>query len=151
MGQARDPQETGALFRRRPTLEQLNATAEGTMAARLGIEVTEIGSDFLRGRMPCDERTRQPFGLLHGGASATLAETLGSIAGNLCLDSDRFLAVGMEINANHLRPVTRGQVTGTARAVHVGRHTQVWDIQIEDEDGRMSCVSRLTLAVIPKQ
>ena len=150
MGQAQAP-DGGGIFLRRPTLDALNAQATDTLAGRLGIEITELGVDFLRGRIPCDERTRQPFGLLHGGASAALAETLGSLAGNLCLDGERFLAVGMEINANHLRPVTRGLVTGTARAVHIGRHTQVWDIQLEDEDGHMTCVSRLTLAVIPKQ
>ncbi len=139
------------MFKRRPTLEQLNQQGAGTLAEALGIRITELGEDFLRGTMPCDERTRQPYGLLHGGASVALAETLGSLAGNLCLDGDRFLAVGLEISANHLRPVTRGGVHGTARAIHVGRQTQVWDIRIEDDEGRMSCISRLTLAVIPKQ
>lgn len=150
MGRADAPAGAG-LFQRRPSPEALNRAAEGTLSAALGIRIDELGADYLRGSMPCDERTRQPFGLLHGGASAALAETLGSIAGNLCLDSERYLAVGMEINANHLRPVTRGMVTGTARAVHVGRKSQVWDIHIEDADGRLSCVARLTLAVIPKQ
>jgi 1,4-dihydroxy-2-naphthoyl-CoA hydrolase len=139
------------MFKRRPGLDQLNAQGEGTLSAALGMTITELGDDYIRGSMPCDERTRQPFGLLHGGASVALAETLGSIAGNLCLDNDRFLAVGLEISANHLRPVTRGAVIGTARAIHVGRNTQVWDIRIEDEEGRMTCISRLTLAVIPKQ
>ena len=139
------------MFKRRPGLDELNAQGAGTLSAALGMTITELGEDFLRGSMPCDERTRQPFGLLHGGASVALAETLGSIAGNLCLDNDRFLAVGLEISANHLRPVTRGTVIGTARAIHVGRNTQVWDIRIEDEEGRMTCISRLTLAVIPKQ
>lgn len=139
------------MFKRRPGLDELNAQGAGTLSAALGMTITELGEDYLRGSMPCDERTRQPFGLLHGGASVALAETLGSIAGNLCLDNDRFLAVGLEISANHLRPVTRGTVIGTARAIHVGRNTQVWDIRIEDEEGRMTCISRLTLAVIPKQ
>ncbi|MCK7592250.1 hotdog fold thioesterase [Pseudomarimonas salicorniae] len=139
------------MFKRRPTLEQLNAQRQGTLVDALGIQITALGDDFIRGSMPCDERTRQPFGLLHGGASVALAETLGSMAGNLCLDNERFLAVGLEISANHLRPVTRGSVHGTARAIHVGKQTQVWDIRIEDDDGRMSCISRLTLAVIPKQ
>lgn len=139
------------MFKRRPPLDELNQQGAGTLAESLGIRITELGEDFLRGTMPCDARTRQPFGLLHGGASVALAETLGSLAGNLCLDSDRFLAVGLEISANHLRPVTSGAVHGTARAIHVGRQTQVWDIRIEDDEGRMSCISRLTLAVIPKQ
>lgn len=139
------------MFKRRPTIDLLNQQSAGTLAEALGITITELGEDFLRGSMPCDPRTRQPFGLLHGGASVALAETLGSMAGNLCLDNERFLAVGLEISANHLRPVTRGSVHGTARAIHVGKQTQVWDIRIEDDDGRMSCISRLTLAVIPKQ
>ena len=116
------------------------------MIAALGIEITELGDDFLRGRMPVDARTRQPYGLLHGGASVALAETLGSMAGNLCLQQGQ--AVGLEINANHLRAATRGWVTGTARPLHVGRTTQVWEIRIEDDAGRPTCVSRLTLAVV---
>ncbi|MBD8526749.1 hotdog fold thioesterase [Pseudomarimonas arenosa] len=139
------------MFRRRPTLAELNAQCAQTLSAALGMEVTELGEDFIRGRMPCDERTRQPFGLLHGGASVALAETLGSLAGNLCLDNEQQIAVGLEISANHLRPVTQGAVLGVARPIHVGRNTQVWDIRIEDEEGRMTCISRLTLAVIPKQ
>ncbi|GIX35047.1 MAG: hypothetical protein KatS3mg126_0826 [Lysobacteraceae bacterium] len=139
------------MFRRRPDLDELNRQRIGTLVDALGIRITELGEDYIRGSMPCDERTRQPFGLLHGGASVALAETLGSIGGNLCLDGERFLAVGLEISANHLRPVTRGHVHGTARPVHVGRQTQVWDIRIEDDEGRMTCISRLTLAVIPKQ
>ena len=99
--------------------------------------------------MPVDARTVQPYGLLHGGASVVLAETLGSSAGNLCLDTRVQMAVGLEINANHLRAVRQGVVTGTARALHVGRSTQVWEIRIEDERARAVCVSRLTLAVVP--
>lgn len=139
------------VFRTPPDIARLNAHARGTMLASLGIEYTEAGPDFLRGRLPVDERTRQPYGLLHGGASVALAETLGSAAGNLCLDSDRSVAVGLEISANHLRPVTSGWVIGTARPIHLGRSTQVWDIRIEDEAGHQTCVSRLTLAVVPKQ
>ena len=139
------------MFKSRPDLETLNAHAGDTMVSTLGIEFTELGADFLRGRMPVDARTRQPYGLLHGGASVSLAETLGSLAGNLCLDQSRSVAVGLEISANHLRQVTRGHVIGTARPIHLGRSTQVWDIRIEDEEGRMVCVSRLTLAVVPKQ
>ena len=139
------------MFKTRPDLDTLNGFARDTMAGNLGIEFTELGPDYLRGRMPVDERTRQPFGLLHGGASVALAETLGSLAGNLCLDQSRNVAVGLEISANHLRQVTRGDVVGTARPTHLGRSTQVWDIRIEDDGGRMVCVSRLTLAVVPKQ
>lgn len=138
------------MFRIPPDPAQLNAHSRGTLGERLGIEFTEAGADFLRGRMPVDERTRQPFGLLHGGASVALAETLGSAAGNLCIEDERSVAVGLEISANHLRPATSGWVTGTARPVHLGRTTQVWDIRIEDEAGRMICISRLTLAVVPK-
>jgi uncharacterized protein (TIGR00369 family) len=135
-------------FRERPTLEQLNSRCAGTALEAMGIVFTELGEDFLRGTMPVDARTLQPYGLLHGGASVVLAETLGSLAANLCLeDQANQQAVGIEINANHLRGVTAGVVTGTARPVHVGRSTQVWDIRIEDTDGRAVCVSRLTLAV----
>lgn len=136
-------------FQRRPDLAQLNRWSEGTLVSTLGIEVVELGDDFLRGRMPVDARTRQPYGLLHGGASVSLAETLGSIAGNLCVDPATHRVVGLEINANHLRAVTSGYVTGTARPVHVGRSTQVWEIRIEDDAGRLACLSRLTLAVVP--
>ena len=139
------------MFRTRPDIEKLNAHSRSTLSEALGIEFTEAGPDFLRGRMPVDERTRQPYGLLHGGASVALAETLGSAAGNHCLDGDRSIAVGLEISANHLRPVTQGGVTGTARPIHIGRSTQVWDIRIEDDAGHMTCISRLTLAVVPKQ
>ena len=136
------------LFRDRPTLESLNARCAGTALEAMGIVFTELGEDFLRGTMPVDRRTLQPYGLLHGGASVVLAETLGSLAANLCLeDQVNQQAVGIEINANHLRAVTEGVVTGTARPVHVGRSTQVWDIRIEDDRGRPVCVSRLTLAV----
>jgi 1,4-dihydroxy-2-naphthoyl-CoA hydrolase len=117
----------------------------------LGIEFTEAGEDFLRGRMPVDARTLQPHGLLHGGASVALAETLGSAAANFCVDAKTSIAVGLEISANHVRAMTHGWVIGTARALHIGRTTQVWDIRIEDEDGRLVCVSRLTVAVVPKR
>lgn len=139
------------MFRTKPDIARLNAHSRGTLGQSLGIEFTEAGPDFLRGRMPVDERTKQPYGLLHGGASVALAETLGSAAGNHCLDGDRSVAVGLEISANHLRPVTQGWVTGTARPIHIGRSTQVWDIRIEDDAGHQTCVSRLTLAVVPKQ
>lgn len=139
------------MFKTKPDIAKLNEHSRSTLIEALGIEFTEAGPDYLRGRMPVDPRTKQPYGLLHGGASVALAETLGSSAGNLCLDSDRSIAVGLEISANHLRPVTQGWVIGTARPIHVGRTTQVWDIRIEDEAGHMICISRLTLAVVPKQ
>lgn len=132
------------------SLEELNAGAAGTMLLPLGIVFTEIGADFLRGTMPVDERTRQPFGMLHGGASVALAETLGSMGANMCIDRSRYLCVGQEINANHLRPVRSGLVTGIARPVHVGGRSQVWSIDISAPSGALVCVSRLTLATIPR-
>jgi len=140
---------SGSIFRGHTTLADLNAMSHGTAMEPLGIVFTEIGRDFLRGTMPVDARTRQPFGLLHGGASVLLAETLGSSAGNLCTPEGR-LCVGIEINANHLRAVRDGVVTGTARPLHVGGRTQVWEIRIEDDQGRLACISRLTLAVVPR-
>jgi 1,4-dihydroxy-2-naphthoyl-CoA hydrolase len=139
-----------AIWKQDIDLDRMNAWNRGTLCEHLGMRVTAIGEDWLRGTMPVDERTRQPFGLLHGGASVALAESLGSLAGNLCLDPEREIAVGLDINANHVRAVTAGVVTGTARALHVGRSTQVWEIRIEDERGKLVCISRLTLAVVPR-
>ncbi|MDH5828967.1 hotdog fold thioesterase [Luteimonas sp. M1R5S18] len=137
------------MFRADVSLDQLNALSRNTAMEPLGIAFTEIGPDYLRATMPVDARTHQPYGLLHGGASVLLAETLGSSAGGLCAP-DGHGVVGIEINANHLRGVRSGLVTGTARPLHVGRSTQVWEIRIEDEAGRLVCVSRLTLAVVPR-
>lgn len=134
-------------FRQPPSLDALNALSRGTAIEALGIVFTDAGADFLRATMPVDARTRQPYGLLHGGASVLLAETLGSTAGNLCTAPGR-RCVGLEINANHLRAVREGTVSGTARALHVGARTQVWEIRIEDAAGKPVCISRLTLAVI---
>jgi 1,4-dihydroxy-2-naphthoyl-CoA hydrolase len=130
------------------TLDELQRGGQVGMAAHLDIRFTEIGPDYIRATMPVDERTQQPFGLLHGGASAVLAETLGSVGANYCVDRSRYFCVGQEINANHLRSARSGRVTGTARPVHIGRRSQVWDIRIEDEQGRLTCVSRLTLSVV---
>lgn len=143
--------DNGAMtpFRRTATVADLNALSAGTAMEPLGIAFTEIGPDFVRATMPVDARTRQPYGLLHGGASVLLAETLGSTAGGLCVEDDQGV-VGIEINANHLRGVREGVVTGTARPLHVGRNTQVWEIRIEDARGRLACISRLTLAVIAR-
>ena len=136
-------------FRSPVDIAAVNALRDDCMVGHLGITITEAGEDWLRGTMPVDARTRQPYGLLHGGASVALAETLGSMAGGLCVDPQREAVVGLEINANHLRAVRSGVVTGTARALHVGRTTQVWEIRIENEAGKPVCVSRLTLAVVP--
>jgi 1,4-dihydroxy-2-naphthoyl-CoA hydrolase len=132
------------------TLEDARGSYEGArdLAHHLGIELTAVGPDFLSGTLPVDERTRQPFGLLHGGASVALAETLGSVAANLCVDSTKVYCVGQEINANHVRSARSGRVTGTARPIHLGSRSQVWDIRIEDEAGRLVCISRLTMSVI---
>ena len=137
------------MFRADVSVGQLNALSRNTAMEPLGIVFTEIGPDFLRATMPVDARTHQPYGLLHGGASVLLAETLGSSAGGLCAPEGHGV-VGIEINANHLRGVRNGTVTGTARPLHVGRSTQVWEIRIEDAAGRLVCVSRLTLAVVPR-
>ena len=139
-----------SLWKQTPDIEQLNRMSHDTAASNLGIEIVEVGDDYIRATMPVDARTRQPFGLLHGGASVLLAETLGSIAGVLTLDTSRELAVGLEINANHVRAVRDGVVTGTARPLHVGRTTQVWEIRIETAKGDLACVSRITLAVVPR-
>jgi len=137
------------VFRDAVSIQALNTLSRNTLIEHLGIVFTAAGEDWISATMPVDERTRQPYGILHGGASVVLAETLGSSAGNLCVDTTREVCVGLEINANHIRAVRAGTVTGTARAVHVGRSTQVWDIRIEDEAGKLVCTSRLTLAVVP--
>jgi len=137
-----------SIFRRPRSVNELNAHNQNTSITNLGIEIIEVGEDFIRGTMPVDHRTLQPYGLLHGGSSAMLAETLASVAANMCVEKEGQQAVGLELNCNHIRGVTQGMVTGTARPVHVGRKTQVWDIRIEDERGKLCCVSRLTLAVI---
>ncbi len=142
-----EPAAAASPFRRNASLERLNELSRGTAMEPLRIVFTEVGPDFVRGTMPVDARTRQPYGLLHGGASVLLAETLGSSAGNLCVPDGK-LCVGIEINANHVRGVRDGIVTGTARPVHVGGRTQVWEIRIEDAAGELVCISRLTLAVI---
>ncbi|APP76083.1 thioesterase [Xanthomonas vesicatoria ATCC 35937] len=137
-------------FRAPVDLAALNASSRNTLIEHLGIVFTDAGDDWLRATMPVDARTKQPYGLLHGGASVVLAETLGSSAGNLCVEMTTQMCVGLVINANHLRAATEGLVTGTARAVHVGRSTQVWDIVIENPAGKRVCVSRLTLAVVAR-
>jgi len=130
------------------TLEELDRQSRGSLSEHVDIRFTEIGPDYVRASMPVDARTVQPFGLLHGGASVTLAETLGSVGANCVVDNARFFCVGQEINANHLRGVRSGRVTGTARPIHIGGRSQVWEIRIEDDKGRLTCISRLTLAVV---
>jgi 1,4-dihydroxy-2-naphthoyl-CoA hydrolase len=131
-----------------PTIEDTRLRHAGLLAPHLGIEFLEWGDDFLRGSMPVEPRTRQPMGFLHGGASLVLAETLGSVAANNVVNFEKFRCLGQEINANHLRPVTDGLVTGTARAVHLGARSQVWAIEIRDARERLVCISRLTVAVV---
>jgi 1,4-dihydroxy-2-naphthoyl-CoA hydrolase len=132
-----------------PNPDALNLLGVNSMQALLGIEVTAVGDDWLAGRMPVDVRTHQPWGRLHGGASLALAETLGSLAAAHTIDLERFIAVGMEINANHIRPAHTGWVTGTARPESIGRTTQIWSIRITDENEKLVCISRFTVAVIP--
>lgn len=140
-----------SLWQTPATLDQLKERSKNTLMAHLGIEYLEIGDDFVKARMPVDHRTRQTAGILHGGASAALAETLGSIAAGLCVDREKKTIVGLEINANHIRPVTDGWVTGVARPLHVGNTTQIWEIKIYNEQEKLVCVSRLTVANIDKQ
>jgi len=136
------------IWRSLRSVEDLNSSRPGTMVEHLGIEFTEISDDFIRGTMPVDGRTRQPYGVLHGGASVALAETLGSTGATMCVDPAEYQCVGQEINANHVRPARTGFVTGTARPVHLGGRTQVWVIDIVNEAGKLVCTSRLTVAVI---
>jgi 1,4-dihydroxy-2-naphthoyl-CoA hydrolase len=129
-------------------LEDFLHLGKNTLGEQLGMEFTEIGEDYIKGTMPVDHRTKQPYGLLHGGASVALAETLGSIGSALVVDQSKFNCVGLEINANHLRSVRDGFVTGIARPIHIGASTHVWDIRITDQRDKLVCISRLTVAVI---
>lgn len=137
-----------SLWKTQPDIDQLNARQANTIGEVLDIRFESFSDDSLSASMVVDHRTHQPFGLLHGGASVVLAETVGSMASYLCIDTSRFYCVGLEINANHLRGVRSGRVTATARPVHIGRSTHVWDIRLSTEDGKASCISRLTIAVI---
>ena len=133
------------------TIEMITPLRNNTMAEHLGMEFTHIGENYLSGRMPVDHRTRQPYGILHGGASVALAETLGSVASALVIDSEKYDCVGLEINANHIRAVREGYVTATAHPLHIGKTTHVWEIKIHDERDKLVCISRLTVAVLKKQ
>ena len=139
---------TMTIWRSPRSVEELNSSGVGTLLEHLGIRFTEIGDDFIRGTMPVDARTRQPYGLLHGGASVALAETLGSMGATMCVDAKEYLCVGQEINANHVRAARTGLVTGTARPVHLGGRTHVWTIEIQNDAGKLVCTSRLTIAII---
>ena len=138
------------IWHKTPDIDELNQRGKDTAVSALGIEITELGDDFLKGSMPVDERTRQPLGVLHGGASVLFAESLGSIAANYVIDHDKAYCVGMEVNANHIRSIREGMVTGVARPLHLGRSTQVWEIKIHDSKDRLICISRLTMAVVQK-
>lgn len=140
-----------SIWKRSATPEELTEIGAKSLPGYLGIVITEIGADFLRATMPVNAHTHQPFGLLHGGASVTLAETLGSIGSMLCIDVGRFMAVGQEINANHIRGMASGVVTATARAFHLGRTSHVWHIELRDEREQLVCVSRLTMAVVERR
>lgn len=131
------------------TPESLQQLERGGFAARIGIRFTDIGPDYLCAALEVTPEVHQPFGVLHGGVSAALAETVGSVAGNLCVDPECFRCLGQELNANHLRPVSRGAITATARPFHIGQRSQVWGIEIRDARQRLVCVSRLTIAVVP--
>lgn len=138
------------IWLREYTLEELNGRPKGHIGDLLGIEFTGIGPDFLSARMPVNEKTRQPYGILHGGASVVLAESLGSMASNMIIDSEKYIGVGLEVNANHLRPVKSGFVSGICKPVHIGGKTHVWDIRLYDDRGKMNCISRLTVAIVLK-
>ena len=139
-----------SIWFRQFTLDEVRKFQHDTMGEHLGIEIVDIGPDYLEAKMPVDHRTMQPDRILHGGASVALAETLGSVGGTMCIDRARFQIVGQEINANHLRPATGGHVTGRARPIHLGRRSQVWNIDITDDRKRLICVSRLTIAILER-
>lgn len=139
------------MFPQEATPERLNSFSKNTLVEHLGIEITEIKERSIIGKMPVDDRTRQPLGLLHGGASVVLAETLGSIGATMLLDLKKQYAVGLEINANHIKAVKEGNVYGEATAIHIGSKTQVWEIKIKDEQERLVCISRITMAIMDKK
>ena len=138
-------------FDKELTVEKLRPLGPNTMAAHIGIEWTEVGDNFIKAKMPVDHRTNQPYGLLHGGASCVLAETLGSVASAMVIDHSKFYCVGIEINANHVRGVREGYVTGVVVPLHLGSTTHVWDIKIYDEKEKLVCVSRLTVALLARK
>jgi len=138
-------------FDKELSIEKLKPLGPNTMAAHIGIEWVEVGENFMKAKMPVDQRTNQPYGLLHGGASCVLAETLGSVASAMVSDHSKFYCVGLEINANHVRGVREGYVTGVASPLHLGNTTHIWDIKIYDEKEKLVCVSRLTVAILTRR
>ena len=128
----------------------IDAMSEGTIDEHLGIKITQVGDDYLSGTMPADKRTFQPYGIVHGGANVVLAETLGSIAGAHVIDTNSLLCLGQEVSATHLRPVSSGMITGTARPIHLGKRSHVWEIRLENDQGKLSCIAKLILAIVPK-
>ncbi|MBF0119329.1 MAG: hotdog fold thioesterase [Desulfobacterales bacterium] len=139
------------IWQRDVTIQDLQAKAKGTLLENIGIEFLEIGDDFIKARMPVDSRTIQPYGILHGGASVSLAETLGSVAGSLSIDNSKERCVGLEINANHIHPVNSGFVCGIVKPMHIGKMTQIWEIKIHDEKNKLICISRITMAVLKNE
>ncbi len=139
-----------SIWTTRPNIGDMQRIHLNTAVDRLGIEFVDVGDDWVSARMPVDQRTVQPFGILHGGASVVLAETIGSFAANHCVDMSKYYCVGLDINANHLRAVRSGWVLGVARPLHVGKSTQVWEIRITDEAEKLVCISRLTVAALAK-
>ena len=140
-----------AIWFRNVNAAEAGALRKGTLLETLDIQITEVGDDYIKGDMPVDHRTVQPYGILHGGASVALAESLGSIAAHLVVDTSKFYTVGLEINANHIRPTRSGRVTGTAKPIHLGRTTHVWSIEIHNEAGKLTCICRITMAVVPHE
>ncbi|MDM8535899.1 hotdog fold thioesterase [Desulfobacterales bacterium HSG17] len=132
-----------------PKLDIINALGQNTLVSHLDIRFIEIGDDFLKATMPVDNRTHQPMGILHGGASVVLSETIASTGAYLSIDTSSHFCVGLEINANHIRSIRKGLVTGFGRPVHLGRTTQIWEVRISDEKDRLACISRVTMAVLP--
>lgn len=138
-------------FNKDLSIEHIVPLGKNTMSEHIGIEWTEVGENFIKAKMPVDNRTKQPYGLLHGGASCVLAETIGSVASAMVIDHSKFVCVGLEINANHVRSAKTGFVTGIATPLHLGGNTHVWDIKIYDDLQKLVCVSRLTVAIIPRK
>jgi 1,4-dihydroxy-2-naphthoyl-CoA hydrolase len=138
-------------FNKNISIADFEDWSKGTLGEHIGIRFSEIGDRHLSATMPVDERTKQPYGLLHGGASVALAETLGSVASALIIDREKYICVGLEINANHVRSARSGHVTGTATPIHIGSSTHVWEIRIVDEKGKLICISRITVAILKKE
>ncbi|MEZ8133241.1 MAG: 1,4-dihydroxy-2-naphthoyl-CoA hydrolase [Porticoccaceae bacterium] len=140
-----------SIWHHTPNPSLMDKMSEGTIDQHLGIKITEVGDDYLIGTMPADSRTFQPYGIVHGGANVVLAETLGSMAGAHVIDSEHYLCMGQEVSATHLRPVSSGLVTGTARPIHLGRRSHVWEIRLTNDQGKLSCIAKLILAIVPKK